>query len=63
MNMEGYDGLGRTQRRRMKSRWKLEGRGLSLKEWAAKALVGDAAYAWIHHKQGDARERRKERAS
>ena len=62
MDIEGCDGLGRAQRRRMKSRWKLEGRGLSLKEWAKRSLVGDAAQAWIHHKLGDSRATRKERA-
>ncbi len=50
---EGYRGLGRTKRREMLRRWKEEGepRGLSLKEWAREAGVGDAAFVWLETKK------------
>jgi hypothetical protein len=51
MVMEGYRGLGRRERRRMVRRWKTEGRGQSLKEWARRAAVGDAAVAWLENKK------------
>lgn len=49
---EGFKGLGRQERQRMIRRWKEEGRGLSLKEWARQnAQVGDAALVWLEHKR------------
>jgi hypothetical protein len=48
---EGYRGIGRRERRRMIRRWKAEGRGMSLKQWAANADVGEAALVWIRHKR------------
>jgi len=41
----------------MKKRWKEEGSGLSLKEWAKNGQVGDAQAAWIEAKRGSGRER------
>jgi len=49
---EGYRGIGREERRRMIRRWKEEGRGLSLKQWARMAGIGDAALSWIMSKKG-----------
>jgi hypothetical protein len=50
---ERAGGLGRKERRRMKKRWREEGGGQSLKEWARKHdEVGDAAVAWIEGKRG-----------
>ncbi len=53
MNAEGYNGLGRRERRRLIRRWKVEGNGLSLKDWARSlsTLVGDSAKVWIEHKK------------
>jgi len=48
---EGYRGLGRQARREMIRRWKKEGSGLSLKDWARAAGVGDAAFVWAEHKR------------
>jgi len=48
---EGYKGIGRRMRRWMVRRWKAEGRGMSLKQWAQLALVGDAAQSWLQHKK------------
>lgn len=48
---ESYQGLGRAERRRMKRRWRQEGGGLSLKDWARKMGVGDAALNWLEHKR------------
>ena len=50
---EGYKGIGRRLRRWMLRRWKAEGRGMSLKQWARSALVGDAALAWLAHKRSE----------
>lgn len=45
-------GIGKTEKRRMVKRWKLEGNGLSLKEWAARQPpVGDAAFVWLQAKR------------
>jgi hypothetical protein len=33
-------------------RWKAEGKEMSLKEWARRAQVGDAAIAWLENKKG-----------
>lgn len=50
---EGFNGLGKRERRRMIRRWKAEGQGLSLKEWVRQnALVGDAALVWLESKKG-----------
>lgn len=51
LDREGYQGIGRRERRRMIRRWKEEGRGLSLKQWAVNAGIGEAALAWIRHKR------------
>lgn len=48
---EGYNGVGKKERQRLKRQWKAEGKGLSLKEWARKKGVGDAAYVWVEHKK------------
>lgn len=45
-----YKGIGRTERRRMKKRWREEGKplGLSLRAWARQQHpVGDSAFAWV----------------
>jgi hypothetical protein len=48
---EKTQGIGRQERRRLLRRWKQDGRGLSLKQWARQnALVGDAAAAWLESK-------------
>jgi hypothetical protein len=50
---ELFTGLGRRERRRLLRRWKEEGAGLSLKQWAQQNdLVGDAAQAWLAAKRG-----------
>lgn len=51
IEMEGYRGLGRRERRRMLRRWKTEGRGQSLKQWARGAVVGEAGLAWLANKR------------
>lgn len=51
-NTEGYKGIGRAARRVMIRRWKREGKGLSLKQWARKQGVGDVANVWAHAKSG-----------
>ena len=52
MTTEKTTGLGRRERRRLVRRWKAEGEGLSLKQWAQKnAVVGDAAEAWLEIKR------------
>jgi hypothetical protein len=48
---EKFRGIGKGLRQQMKKRWRQEGSGKSLKEWAREALVGDAAAAWIASKQ------------
>ncbi len=50
---EGYKGLGRRERRRLIQRWKAEGQGMSLKDWARSkaSLVGDSAKVWIENKR------------
>ena len=49
---EGFRGIGRKERRRLVKRWRQEGAGLSLKQWAQQNnLVGDAAQAWIESKR------------
>ena len=49
---EGFNGIGRAERRRMVKRWKESGSGLSLREWARQnAQVGDAAQGWLEHKK------------
>ncbi len=48
---EGYKGLGRADRRRMKRRWRTEGQGMSLKQWAKHTGVGDAADVWLKAKK------------
>lgn len=57
IEMEGYRGLGRRERRRMLRRWKIEGRGQSLKQWARGAVVGEAALAWLASKRGNEQSR------
>jgi hypothetical protein len=53
MKTEKTTGLGKSERRRMIRRWKSEGVGLSLKQWAHQNdLVGDAAQAWLTVKKG-----------
>jgi hypothetical protein len=52
MQSEGYNGLGRTQRRAMIKRWKDSGTELSLKAWAAQQdKVGDGAQVWLMTKR------------
>ena len=53
MHNEGYKGLGKRAKRDMVRRWKQEGKplGLSLKQWAAQAGVGDAVNVWLHVKR------------
>ena len=48
---EAFRGLGRKERRRMKKRWREEGSHESLKEWAKKGQVGDAAVVWLERKR------------
>ena len=49
---ESFEGLGRVKLREMKKRWRTEGSGLSLKQWARQNnLVGDAAQAWLENKK------------
>ena len=48
---ETSKGVGSMERRRMIRKWKLEGQGLSLKEWARRQSVGDAALAWVEGKK------------
>jgi hypothetical protein len=50
-NKEGFSGIGRRERRIMIRRWKSEGKGKSLKQWARLAGVGDAAIAWLEKKK------------
>ena len=53
MTEEKFAGLGKRERRRLIRRWKSEGQGLSLKQWAQQNnLVGDAAQAWLGTKRG-----------
>jgi hypothetical protein len=49
---EGFHGIGRRERRSMIRRWKTEGKGMSLKQWARQATIGDAAAAWLETKKG-----------
>jgi hypothetical protein len=53
MDNEGYKGIGKKAKREMVSRWRKEGKlkGLSLKQWAAQAGVGDAADVWLRVKR------------
>jgi hypothetical protein len=53
MDNEGYKGIGKRAKRDMVRRWRKEGKpqGLSLKQWATKAGVGDAADVWLHVKR------------
>jgi len=52
INLESKSkGIGRKERQRMIRRWKIEGNGLSLKEWAKQQGVGDAALAWKEAKR------------
>jgi hypothetical protein len=48
---EGFCGIGRRERRNMIRRWKSEGHGMSLKQWARLAKVGEAATAWLETKR------------
>ena len=48
---EGFYGIGRRERRNMIRRWKSEGHGMSLKQWARLAQVGEAATAWLETKR------------
>jgi hypothetical protein len=48
---EGFQGIGRRERRSMIRRWKSEAHGMSLKQWARLAQVGDAAIAWLEKKK------------
>lgn len=51
-----YRGVGRGVRREVVRRWKREGKGLSLKQWARRqSPVGDTAYLWAQAKQMRAR--------
>jgi hypothetical protein len=51
MRKEGFQGIGRRERRSMIRRWRSEGRGMSLKQWARLVEVGDAATAWLEKKK------------
>ena len=51
MRKEGFQGIGRRERRSMIRRWRSEGRGMSLKQWARLGEVGDAATAWLEKKK------------
>ena len=52
MRKEGFHGIGRRERRSMIRRWKTEGLGMSLKQWARRqSQVGDAATAWLEKKK------------
>lgn len=53
MDNEGYKGIGKKAKREMVRRWRKDGKpqGLSLKQWAAKAGVGDAADVWLRVKK------------
>ena len=53
-DLEGFNGIGKKSRRAMIKRWKEEGasQGLSLREWARQAGVGDSADVWIKSKTG-----------
>jgi hypothetical protein len=49
---EGFNGIGRTELRRMRRQWKAEGSGKSLKQWAREnSQVGTAAQAWLGKKK------------
>jgi hypothetical protein len=48
---EGFRGIGRRERQSMVRRWKSEGHGMSLKQWARLGKVGDAATAWLEKKR------------
>jgi len=53
-SQEGYEnGVGRKWRNDLKRRWRAEGlpQGLSLKQWAKQAGIGDAAFVWYQHKK------------
>lgn len=53
MESEVFNGIGKVERRRMKKRWKLEGKplGLSLRAWARQQHpVGDSAFRWVQAK-------------
>jgi hypothetical protein len=51
-NNETFRGLGKTECRRMKRRWKEESSGLSLKAWARlQHPVGDPAFNWLQAKR------------
>jgi hypothetical protein len=52
MTTEGYKGIGRAARREMIRRWKASGSKSSLKQWACKQGVGDAADVWFKAKTG-----------
>jgi len=48
---ETFHGLGKTECRRMKRRWREEGGGLSLRAWARlQHPVGESAYHWLKAK-------------
>ena len=49
-NVEDYSGIGRRARRDMIRRWKQEAPRESLKEWAKRALLGEAAFVWARRK-------------
>ncbi len=48
---EATNGIGRAERRKLIRRWKTEGAGLSLKEFARRTGVGDVGYVWAEHKK------------
>lgn len=55
MQIEGYKGVGRKNRRLMIRLWKESGTHLSLQAWARTQEIGHVARAWIEHKkQGSA---------
>lgn len=52
MSAEGYNGVGRKNRRTMIRLWKESGSKLSLKAWAKTASVGDIGFVWLNTKRG-----------
>ena len=50
--LEGFNGVGRKDRRYMIRLWKESGTPMSLKVWARQALIGDIAHVWFNSKKG-----------
>jgi len=53
---EGFNGVGRKDRRYMIRLWKESGTELGLKAWARQAQIGDIAHVWFNSKKGADRE-------